>query len=67
MLKEIDIFGVYVSPFVIQLLIAVAFYGCVRCLCNFLELQKYVWHPALVDVAVFIIILGIIVSISTKV
>ena len=67
MLKEVDLFGVYISPFITQLLTAIVAYGLVRCLYNRLELWKYVWHRALFDAAVFTIILGIVVTVSFKV
>ncbi len=60
MLKEINIGGVYVSPFVGYLLVALILFFPLRRLFDRWAIQRYVWHRPLFDIAVFMIILSLI-------
>ncbi len=60
MLKEIDLFGVYLSPFVGYLAIALLLFFPLRLLFDRWAIQRYVWHRPLFDIAVFMIILSVI-------
>jgi hypothetical protein len=60
MLKEINIFGVYVSPFVGYLALALILFLPLRILFDRWAIQRYVWHRPLFDIAVFAIILSLI-------
>jgi hypothetical protein len=60
MLKEINIYGVYVSPFVGYLVAALLIFWPVRMLFDRWALQRYVWHRPLFDLSVFVIILSLI-------
>jgi protein AaeX len=60
---EIDLFGVYVAP--ISLLMVVAWLATIslRRVADRFDLLRYVWHPALFVFAVYIIVLSSMVLI----
>jgi len=60
MLKEINIDGVFVSPFVGYLAVALAIFFPLRMLFDRWAIQRYVWHRPLFDLSVFVIILSVI-------
>ena len=60
MLKEINICGVYVSPFVGYLAAALVIFFPLRMLFDRWAIQRYVWHRALFDMAVYVIILSLV-------
>ena len=60
MLKEVDFFGVYLSPFVAELAAALVLFLPLRLLFDHWAIQRYVWHRALFDISVFMIILSVI-------
>ena len=60
MLKEVDIFGVYLSPFVVYLAAALLLFYPLRRLFDRWALQRYVWHRPLFDLSIFVIILSLI-------
>ena len=60
MLKEINIFGVYVSPFVGYLALALIIFFPLRMLFDRWAIQRYVWHRPLFDLSIFVIILSLI-------
>ncbi len=60
MLKEINIDGVFFSPFVAYMIIAALIFFPLRMLFDRWALQRYVWHRPLFDLSVFIIILSLI-------
>ncbi len=60
MLKELDFFGVYLSPFVLYLAIALVLFFPLRMLFDRWMIQRYVWHRPLFDISVFMIILSLV-------
>jgi protein AaeX len=60
MLKEINIEGVYVAPFVGFLFLALLVFIPVRMLFDRYQIQKWVWHRQLFDISIFVIILSLI-------
>ena len=60
MLKEINLDGVFVSPFVGYLAAALIIFWPLRMLFDRWALQRYIWHRPLFDLSVFVIILSII-------
>jgi hypothetical protein len=60
MLKEINICGVYLSPFVGYLAVALLIFLPLRMLFDRWAIQRYVWHRALFDLSIFVIILSLI-------
>lgn len=60
MLKEINIGGVFFSPFVGYLVLALIIFIPLRAQFDRWAIQRYVWHRPLFDISVFIIIVSII-------
>ena len=60
MLKEINLDGIYVAPFVGYLFFALLIFVPVRILFDRYQIQRWVWHRQLFDISVFIIILSLI-------
>jgi len=56
--SEIDIFGVYVAPMSVLVLVAWVVTMVLRRLAVKLGLLRYVWHPALFVFAVYLIVLS---------
>jgi hypothetical protein len=59
--QEINIFGVYVSPFVVVLGLGLVVYLPVRAWLDHIHFDKYVWHRSLADASIYVIILGLLV------
>ena len=57
--QEINIFGVYISPFVVMLGLGLVIFLPVRACLDYLQFDKYVWHRPLVDAFLFVITLGL--------
>ena len=66
MIGEVSLYGLYFPPL---LLLALLAYGISR-LCNKLLARtgfyKHVWHPALFDFSLFVIVLGSLVFIGSN-
>jgi Protein of unknown function (DUF1656) len=60
MIKEIDIFGVYFAPFAGFLVAAFIVFVPLRSWFDRIEIQQFVWHRPLFDLAIFVIILSVI-------
>jgi len=58
---EINLFGVYVAPISIILVVAWLVLLPVRRIANRLGLLRHVWHPALFEFAVYLIVVSLIV------
>ena len=58
---EIDLFGVYVAPISIILVVAWLVLLPVRRIANRLGLLRHVWHPVLFELAVYLIVVSLIV------
>lgn len=61
--QEINIGGIYVSPFVVTLGLAVLIFYPLRTFLDSVEFEKYVWHRSLADACLFVITLGLLVLI----
>jgi hypothetical protein len=60
---ELNIFGVYVSPFSLVLVVGAAIFLPIRAYLDRIEFGKYVWHRSLADACLYVIILGLLVLI----
>ncbi|RYB07202.1 DUF1656 domain-containing protein [Lichenibacterium ramalinae] len=58
---EIDVFGVYVAPIVPMMLAAVLVTLAFRWVAVSVGLFRWVWHPALFEFSVFLIVLAAMV------
>lgn len=61
---ELDIFGVYVAPFALMMLAAWIATIPLRLLGDRLGLSHAVWHPALFNSCVYVIVLSLIVLVT---
>lgn len=59
-LREWSVQGIYLSPFIIYLVLALAATGVVSLIIHSLGLSKFIWHEALFNFAVFICFLSLI-------
>jgi protein AaeX len=65
-LSEVNLFGVYVAPISVMMVVAwLATITLRRVLVRF-DLMRYVWHPALFVFAVYMILLSSIVLLITE-
>lgn len=60
MLSEISIGGIYVPPFFLYALVSMPIYGVVRSLMARSGLLRCVWHPALFEFAVSLILVSVL-------
>jgi hypothetical protein len=60
MIKEIDIFGIYVAPFAAYLFWTGLLFIPARIWFDRIEIQKWVWHRPLFEVTLFLIVLSLI-------
>jgi hypothetical protein len=63
---EVNVFGVYVAPISVMMLVAWLVLIALRRLANHFGLLRQVWHPALFEFAVYIIVLSSIVRIVAR-
>jgi hypothetical protein len=59
-IKEVDIFGIYVAPVAANAFWTVVIFFLLRIWFDRVRIQRWVWHRPLFDAAVFVIILSII-------
>ena len=65
-LSEVNLFGVYVAPISVMMVVAwLATITLRRVLVRF-DLMRYVWHPALFVFAVYMILLSSIILLITR-
>ena len=60
MLKEINLDGIFVSPFAGYLLAALLVFLPLRMFFDRFTIQRWVWHRQLFDISVYVIILSLI-------
>jgi hypothetical protein len=60
LLKEVDVFGVYIAPFAAYLFWAYVIFVPVKMWFDRIRIQQWVWHRPLFDTAAFVIILSVI-------
>ena len=59
--NEINLFGLYVAPITVIMAVAWAAYLVVRRVGDRLGLTRRIWHPALFELALYVIIVSSIV------
>ena len=62
MIGEFDIYGVYFPVFAIFAAIAFLLLVVIKRLLNTYGFYRLVWHPALFDLAVYVILLGVVTA-----
>ena len=58
--SDMNLFGVYIAPFVPMLIIAGIVTGPLLRLANLVGLSRWVWHPALFNIAIYLIVLYVV-------
>jgi hypothetical protein len=61
--QEIDVFGVYISPFAVVLGLGLLIFLPVRAGLDRLQFDKFVWHRPLCDACIYVIVVGLLVLI----
>ncbi len=61
---EIDVLGVYIAPIVPLMIVALLIMLALRWLALALGLFRWIWHPALFEFSVYVIVLTIVVITS---
>ena len=63
---EIDLFGVYVAPISLMMVVAWVIMIALRGMASQFGLLRYVWHPALFVFAVYMIVLSSMVLVAAR-
>jgi len=64
MIKEIDLAGVYLSPMLGYLVVALAITGLLRLGLRWIGAYRWIWHPTLFDISLLLIILTALVTLT---
>jgi hypothetical protein len=67
MTGEIDIYGVFVTPLVLWLVIALPIAAILRRLLSRLGVYRFVWHRPLFDLALTVIVLGGVSAVAERI
>ena len=62
---EFDIYGVYFPLFIVVVVVAFALQLAVRRLFDRLGVYRFVWHRPLFDLAIYVILLGVVTALGT--
>ena len=55
---EVDLFGVYVAPMSLMMLASWLVTAALRSTLGYFGLLRFIWHPALFNLALYIVLLG---------
>jgi protein AaeX len=64
--NEINLFGLYVAPIAVIMAVAWVAYVVVRRACDRFGLIQRVWHPALFELALYVMIVSSIVIVIAR-
>jgi protein AaeX len=67
MIGEFDIYGVYFPAFAIFAVVAFALQLALARLLDAYGLYRFVWHRALFDVAIYVILLGVVTATAASI
>lgn len=59
--KEIDILGMFISPFALYLAIAVALFLALQLVLNRLNVERWIWNRPLAELALFVIVTAAVI------
>ncbi len=62
MIKEVDLFGIYVPPMFAYAAAAAVIWIVLRRVLDGIGFYRFVWHPALFNVALYVFVLSVCVS-----
>lgn len=63
---EVNLFGVYVAPISLMMVAAWPIFILLRRVVNHFGLLRYVWHPALFEFALYLVVLSSIVLLVAR-
>jgi hypothetical protein len=63
MIKEVDVFGVFVPPLLLYAALAALIWQPMRMLLERLGFYRLVWHPALFNLAAYVVALAAVVAV----
>ncbi|MDB5830849.1 MAG: hypothetical protein JWR14_679 [Caballeronia sp.] len=66
MIGEIDIYGVYLPAALVLMLVSYLFCLVVTRVFARVGLYRFVWHRSIFDLAIYVIVLGIVVIVSHR-
>jgi Protein of unknown function (DUF1656) len=66
MISEIDVYGVFVPSLLVWVGVALPLTAGLRRLLRWFGFYRLVWHRALFDLALLVIVLGVVVAVSTR-
>jgi hypothetical protein len=66
MIGEIDIYGVFLPAVLVLMLVSYLFCLVVTRLFDRIGLYRFVWHRSIFDLAIYVIVLGIVVIVSHR-
>jgi hypothetical protein len=61
MIAELDFIGILIAPIVGYALVAIPIFLVLRWLLARLGLGRFIWHPALFEVSLYLIVLSLLV------
>jgi hypothetical protein len=64
MIGELNIYGLFVSPLLLWVLMALPATGLLRRVLRRIGVYRAVWHPPLFDLALFVIVLGAVATLT---
>ncbi|RKP44223.1 DUF1656 domain-containing protein [Pararobbsia silviterrae] len=66
MIGEVDILGVFIPALLWLMLIAYAINLAIRKVLSHTRFYEYVWHRSIFDLGLYVIILGVVVSLTRR-
>ena len=66
MLTEVDVGGIYVAPIVVYAIATLPLFLILRSVLGHLGVLRTVWHPALFELALYVIIVSSIVLVMAR-
>jgi Protein of unknown function (DUF1656) len=66
MIGEIDVYGVFLPAVLILMLVAYVLSLCITKILGRVGLYRFVWHRAIFDFAIYVIVLGAVVIVSHR-
>jgi len=66
MIAEFDVYGVFVPSLLVWVVLALLLTSVLRRVLRWLGFYRIVWHRPLVDLALLVIVLGVVVNVTTR-
>jgi hypothetical protein len=62
--REIGVLGVYLPPILVYALVAGLLFAALRRLLSYAGYERFVWHPPLADLAVYVLLLAAVAAVA---